>query len=277
MKRTAAATLPPKVLGHIKATITGTKTIRDKVMFIGNDFFQLLMLSPDLKFVNCLNYLLKRVLTPSAFSFAFLTVALGSALSARALDFQARKAQDFQTLQKDLETPGFWHKPKLWKQVKDERKIPVSVIKKDKRWSFKGAGLVEVPRAFAFEKAKDLNRLREIPENFKEVRFDAATSKVKLKIHFLNQDREMTLQLSEEVLKDESRIFFQSVHGWLPGMEGVLVLKDQGRQMTETQVFALYPGKISWVPDWVFSVAAEGVMHHVAQTLRKSLESDYKK
>jgi len=189
---------------------------------------------------------------------------------------QALKPPEFSALNKELGAEMFWHRPQVWKQVIEQRKIPVSVIQRDARWSFKGAGMVQAPRAFCFEKAKDFDRLRKIPEYFKEVSFEPATSILSLKIQFLGRRRHMRLKLSEEIVPNESRMYFRAEGGWLAGLEGVVIMKDQGRHGTETGIFALYSGKVAWVPDWLFAVATEGVMHHVAESLRKSLETDYK-
>jgi hypothetical protein len=190
---------------------------------------------------------------------------------------QTRNASEFLNIHDELSSPPFWKRPLLWKEMQVSRKIPVSVIHLNgSRWSFKGAGLATAPREFCFEKAKDFDRLRQIPEHFKEVSYDEKNSTLNLRIQFLGRERKMHLQLSEEILKGESRLYFRTRQGWLPGLEGVLQIKDDGRQGAEIGIQAFYPGKIPWVPDWLFSVAAEGVMHHVAESLRKSLETDYK-
>jgi hypothetical protein len=190
----------------------------------------------------------------------------------------ARSLKDFPKIQNEFSTEAglFWRKPKLAKEMQTERKIPVSVVHRDLNWSFKGAGIVQTPGEFCFKKAKDLKRLQEIPEHFKEVSFDLEKSLLRLKIQFLGRTREMDLQLFEEVTDSERRVYFRQVKGWLPGLEGVVNFKDQGRQATEVGLLAFYPGIVPWIPDWLFAVAAEGVMHHVAETLRKSLENDYK-
>jgi len=195
---------------------------------------------------------------------------------AQGVRIQALNPSEFSDLNKELGAEMFWHKPQVWKLVIEQRKIPVSVLRRESRWSFKGAGMVQAPRAFCFEKAKDFERLRKIPEYFKEVSFEPSTSILSLKIQFLGRRRHMQLKLSEEIINNESRIYFRAEGGWLAGLEGAVIMKDQGRHGTETGILALYPGKVAWVPDWLFAVATEGVMHHVAESLRKSIETDYK-
>ncbi|MGZ5279796.1 MAG: hypothetical protein ACXWC9_07640, partial [Pseudobdellovibrionaceae bacterium] len=262
------------------ATITGTKTIRDNVICIGNDFFQSLMMAP---LTDLLSFRFHCCPQLPGFARYFWVVGLVFGLlfipfkiSAQGARIQDLKPPEFSSLRQDLEAEMFWHKPQVWKQMIEARKIPVSVLRRESRWSFKGAGIVERPRSYCFEKAKDFDRLRKIPEYFKDVSYEPATSILSLKIQFLGRRRNMRLKLSEEVLKSESRMYFRAEGGWLSGLEGALMLKDQGRHGTEIGIFALYPGKVAWVPDWLFAVAAEGVMHHVAETLRKSLETDYK-
>jgi hypothetical protein len=147
----------------------------------------------------------------------------------------------------------------------------------DPRWSFKGAGIVKAPRPFCLEKAKEFNRLSEVPEYMPEVRFDPEKSVLHLKVLFLKTERNLDLELSEDQSSAENRIYFRSVGGWLSGLQGAVSLKDHGRQETEVGLIAQYSGEVAWVPNWLVAVAAEGVMHHVAEQLRKAVESDYKK
>ena len=162
--------------------------------------------------------------------------------------------------------------------MQKDKKILVSVLEKgEEQWTFKGAGLVEAPFEVCLKNAKDFKRLNKLPETFPEVRFDPESSTLHLKVQFLGRQKNLSLALYEEKLSGVSHLYFRSVGEWLKGLEGVTLVKDRGRQLTEMGVLARYQGKVSWVPDFVVGPAAEAVMHHVAETLRKSLEQDYKR
>jgi hypothetical protein len=52
------------------------------------------------------------------------------------------------------------------------------------------------------------------------------------------------------------------------------------REINETSLIGIVAESkvaLKWVPDFVFSLAAEAVMHHVAESLRTVIESDYNK
>lgn len=169
----------------------------------------------------------------------------------------------------------FWHKKTVWEAMEKERKVPVSVTH-DSIWNFKGAGLVQVPQTYAWQMAQDFGRLSKLPEHFTVVSFDESKSVLHLKILFLKKERPVDLQIFADPKETESRLYFRSMGPWLAGLEGFIVFKDQGRQQTEVGYIAQYPGDVGWIPNFLFGVSAEAVVHHVAEQLRISLETDYK-
>ena len=175
-----------------------------------------------------------------------------------------------------LQESAFWRKPKLWQAMQKDRKIWVSV-QNSQAWSFKGAGIVAAPWVYTLEQAKNFDRLRVIDEHFTKVEWDPTQSVLSLNLKFLGRERSLNFELSELQRKEDALFFFRSQGPWLMGLEGVLWIKDNQRQSTEAAVLATHKGQLDWIPDFIFSIAAEGVMHHVAERLRKSLEKDYKK
>jgi len=204
-------------------------------------------------------------------------VAFVMPLLLQAENLKPKLTTDFPELNQLLKEQPFWRKKAVWESMNKNRKIPVSVTEKNEKWSFKGAGLVQAPADFCLKNAKDFKRLSALPDYFSDVSFDSKKSVLHMKVHILDRVRPLDLALFEENLGKESRIYFRSIGQWLTGMEGVLLLKDQERQQTEVGILAKYKGSIKWVPDFVFATASEAVMHHVAQSLRKTLEEDYKK
>lgn len=190
-----------------------------------------------------------------------------------AFDLKARRMSEFQALdQEEL----FWRRPRNQELLVKQRRILVSATRKNKHWLFKGGGQLQVPAEKAFASAKEFNRLSRIPEHFSEIHFEPSSSILSLKVHFLGFRKNLKLLLFEQRSADEKRIYFRSVGDWMKGMEGVLIVKDLGRQASEVGILGRYSGDLEWVPNFVLSVGAEGVMHHVAETLRNAIETDYK-
>lgn len=136
---------------------------------------------------------------------------------------------------------------------------------------------MQAPLDFCLKNAKDFRRLESLPQTFSDVSFDSKKSVLHLQIHLLGRKKALDLALFEERMPKEARIYFRSLGPWLKGLEGVFLIKDQGRQQSEVGLLAKHKGTLKWVPDFIFATVTEAVMHHVAQTLRKSLEEDYKK
>jgi hypothetical protein len=272
------------------------------VIHIGNDFFQLDMstcfrhLEDDPFLVNFHGLFhrfflyverpqsLSQVRLFALFAVGFLFVFPAQAVNP-SIQLSPPVAGEFQWAQNLDSTQKFWEKPAIQQEMKDNRKIPVSVTVQSKNhWSFKGAGWIEAPLEFCLESAKDFDRLRKIPERFPKVEWNQELSQLSLEIHFLTQTRKMQIQLFESQVGPSSdpeaslrrQIYFRSLGPWLKGLEGVFFFKDLGRQATEFSLYAKYSGSIRWVPDFIFSFGAEAVMHHVALSLRNQVENDYK-
>ncbi len=246
--------------------------MRDNVIHIGNDFFQSCMItSMSLKPHHSVS---KK--TRFAKLFCLWVVVHTACFPAWSLTLRSKPPELFQKIDSVISEKPFWQKPENLVKLEQERKILVSVTHPE-GWSFKGAGQVQAPIGFCFEKAKDFGQLSKMPEYFSEVRFDAEKSILSLEIHFLGQIRPVEFELFEEKGEKTSRIYFHSTSGWLQGVKGALVFKDLERQATEVSVFAQRTEDVAWIPNWLFSVGAEAVMHHVAEQLRKGVETDYKK
>jgi hypothetical protein len=206
----------------------------------------------------------------------FFILALLLPVVSAAAPIEPRRATGPGRFAEILQEKPFWRKAALWKALEAERKIAVSTTHSG-LWIFKGAGIVEAPREVTFEKARELDRLRRIPERFSRVAFDPLTSVLEVQIHFLGRQWPLRLQLSQEEIFAGVRLYFKSLGPWLPTLEGVFEFKDHQRQSTEVAFYGIYSGHFEWIPNFVVKVASEGVMHHVAEQLRKGLEADYKK
>jgi hypothetical protein len=186
-----------------------------------------------------------------------------------------------------LKGPFYWReKPALFEKMQKERLVPVSVTKKtiknESLWFFKGAGIVETPKDFMFAEAQKYDKLSAMPDHFQNVSWDPQTQTLSLDVHFLMKVRRMKIRLEA---KDGENLFFRVEEGWFQGFEGVLMIRKLSEEVAtaevakkcEVGVIAVSDQKLGWVSGLIFSLAAEGVMHHVAESLRNVAETDYKK
>lgn len=182
------------------------------------------------------------------------------------------------------ETVRFWNKPEVFETMTKSRKIVVSVTHEAEQWNFRGAGQVEASADFCVEQAKNFSRLEAVPEHFYGVVFSEKDSVLKVIVKFIGKEYPLSLKLGEVRVLDrtgewtETQIFFQNQDGVLVGLEGVLLIsKGLPRQSPIIGIIAQYRGSPVWVPDWIFSLTGEAVMHYVSLSLRNTLEKDYKK
>lgn len=176
-----------------------------------------------------------------------------------------------------LKGPFYGHEKKeVWEKMAKDRFIPVSVTNHAEVWSFKGAGIVEAPKDFMFAETQKYEKLKELPDHFQDVNWDASTKTLSLQVRFMSKSRALKIHIEAE---DGENLFFRIEQGWFQGLEGVLMVRevpDSAKKKCEVGIMAVSNENPTWVPNLVFSLAAEGVMHHVAQSLRSMAETDYK-
>lgn len=230
--------------------------MRDNVIFIGKDFFQALM--SKLPFLY----------------FIVILVIKANALSEQKLS--VFRPDDFKSLSIELQNSPFWQKKENSKLINEQRKILVSVLKKTDFWTFKGAGQVNVPIAFCWQQMLRFEDLAKASSYFEEVTFDADKSILKAKIQFLGKKMAFEFALFQEAVSSEvQRLYYRTTPAsQFQGIEGRIELLDAGQQSLVSSISVAETVPI-WAPNWLLKLAAEGVMHHVAEHLRKAMESSY--
>lgn len=247
--------------------------MRDKVMFIGKVFFHSLIkgLLSQAKLILCvLIYSICGVclIANKAFS-------QGLPLNKTAAESLATEASKMPIgLRAELQSGLFWKEPQHQDQMAQKR-ILVSVLHKEHYWSFKGAGFVQAPRDFIRSKLLEFNRLSEASDRFQTVEFDAKESRLSFQFQFLGKSYPMEFLLSEVNLANSYHLYFQSsAKSAVTGIEARLELLDAKRHV-ELSLISIAPKIPGFGPDWFLSLITEGVMHHIAEHLRKSIESSY--
>ena len=183
-----------------------------------------------------------------------------------------------------LQGPFYWQEKKaVYQSMLVERKIPVSVTHAQKdgheRWNFKAAGIVRAPVAFVFAETQKYEKLKTLSDHFQNVNWDPKTQILSLDIHFLARRRSMRIHI---VPGEEENLLFRVEEGWFQGLEGVLMIRapvgDPASALNLSEVAVVAEGAVilKWIPNFVFSLSAEAIMHHVAESLRTMTETDYK-
>lgn len=164
-----------------------------------------------------------------------------------------------------------------------ERFVPVSAVD-DGGWSFKGAGIVRAPKTFAFDKAKDFNQLKELKEHFTNIAISSDGRNINLGVRFLGAERVIEIRTKIMPGDEPHALSFEVTGGLMKGLYGVLFVKDIERRkeeaaevgLSEVGLVASLSETAFWVPGFVFGIGAEGIMRHVAISLRDLVEKDYK-
>lgn len=178
-----------------------------------------------------------------------------------------------------LRGPFYWREKKnIFQGMQQKRRIPVSVTH-DHDWFFKGVGIVRAPAAFTFAEVQKYDKLKTLPDHFQNVKWDQKTQILSLDVHFLSRIKSMKIHIEADAktaVPEAENLLFRVEEGWFQGLEGVLMVRAIDAT-SEVGIVAESKIALKWVPDFVFSLAAEAVMHHVAESLRTVIESDYNK
>jgi hypothetical protein len=182
----------------------------------------------------------------------------------------------------------FWQGPFFWQSKKDiarrvqkERYIPVSVISEleggKKTWWMKGAGLVRAECAFTFEYAQKFDELKKMPKFFGEVSWNKQKTELLMTPQFLGKKKKIKLSLWRAGESDRRRLHFRVAEGPFLGAEGVIIFTEMPRQECEVALVSRYLGDLTPFGSGVLAIAVEGVLHHVANSLRLEVENDWAK
>jgi|GEM_PF-2101292 len=193
------------------------------------------------------------------------------------------------------EGPFFWQtKPALQERMRTERYIPVSVTSETddgkKIWLMKGAGFVQAAGDFTLAWAQDYSQLQKLSDHFSSVEWDAAKSELHLVAKVMGRSYRLrfhlwtTLANSDLGGKKIQRLHWKVLdqpgresQSELVGAEGALIITEITRQSCEVGLISRYNGNFAAFGNTFFAVAVEGVLAHVARSLRQSVEVAWQK
>ncbi|GIL18359.1 MAG: hypothetical protein BroJett040_21100 [Oligoflexia bacterium] len=177
--------------------------------------------------------------------------------------------------------PFFWDtKKEVREKINNEKYLAVSVTKENNKdqtyWWMKGAGLVEAPQDFSFQIATDFSRLKKMTHAFSHVEWTPSKGILDLRVKL--PMREVPIKFFIQILENENprRIHYSVIEGSFKNSEGVILVHSAKHQLTEVNVIGRYRGELPVKPDFLIAFAVEGMMQHVATSLRSNIEAEWK-
>lgn len=167
----------------------------------------------------------------------------------------------------------FWMKPELQARLQNHE-ILVSATEKDQQWSFKGVGRVKSNVLQAYQIAQQYERLREIPNHFRDVSYDAQSRQLSMKIKILWKELPLIVRM-ESVEKAPWTLQFQVLNGVFEGVEGSVDFLEKSEHESEIVFLSNSTKKLPFFSSWFLSFTVEAVMSHVASSLRSVIEKEY--
>lgn len=203
------------------------------------------------------------------FLFQFITVLIGIFFCERSL------GKEF------YEGPYFWSRPELHKKMQEQREVPVSVTVDSSGdvdvWSMKGAGIVRATCPVVYRWAQDFEQLKKMKEHFPDVQWNADKTEITITVQVLMKTQKIRFKIwrTEDLVSVPHirRLHFEVLDGAYKGAIGALILTDAAQQQCEAGIISLFHGKIIAFGSSVFAIAVEGLLQHVAKSLRTGVEN----
>lgn len=179
------------------------------------------------------------------------------------------------------EGPYFWRRPELQKKMQKERDVFVSVTEDRsddvELWTMKGAGLVRASCSVVYRWAQDFEQLKKMKDHFPQVQWNAEKTEVTISVQVLMKTQKIHFKIwrAEDLdsLPNVRRLHFEVLEGAYKGAVGALILTDALHQQCEAGLISTFRGKIIAFGGSVFAIAVEGLLQHVAKSLRTGVEN----
>ncbi len=194
--------------------------------------------------------------------------------------------------------PAFWEgKPKLEARMRDERAVLVSVRtnrgevdKEADLFSIQGVGWVKRDAHAVFELAKQFDRLKDISDHFREVKYEPKTNRIFVICEALGYQARMLMHVEavEGVSAPEAGVTmgaaaepssplikFKVIDGHFIGLEGSMVFRElkQSPGQTEVSLRVRHEAREIPIPRILVGFALEVMVQKVAMKMRTYFES----
>jgi hypothetical protein len=187
----------------------------------------------------------------------------------------------FAPLTMQAEDKPFWRtKEKAMDKITRERAIIVSVkaeevkVIKKRRLTMVAGGQVNAPVQKAFAIATDYNRLKEVSDHFKEVKFDPATHQLYVHGVAFNYHARMYILMKENIEDaNNPRIEWRVVKGEFLGMQGHVSFENY-QNKSLMGLYANYEAEKLPLPEFFIEFALEVVIQRVGTLMRSFIEKN---
>jgi hypothetical protein len=180
-------------------------------------------------------------------------------------------------------TPApFWKsKPKVYKSIKEDRYIAVSVKTDDvgelKKMVMGCGGRIHSPLSFTHKHVNDFNSYSKLLPYVDETSFDATTNNLFVHTSLLGYHVRMTLHMQTESTPEGYRINWESIAGSFKGMTGVIIEDGDGPEHTEISMEATYMAKDLGIPAIISGPILEIAGRKIAARMRSHIEDEWEK
>ncbi len=144
------------------------------------------------------------------------------------------------------------------------------------RFTIKGAGIVNAPRAFSFSEAQSYDKLKSISGHFKTVTYAPANQNLHLVMEALGYEADMLLKMEPVTTELRDELQWSVIAGHFKGMRGVLAFESVAGGKTESSIDAVYQAETLPLPKILMGVALEAIFQKVAEKMRSAIEFEYK-
>jgi hypothetical protein len=175
----------------------------------------------------------------------------------------------------------FWKsKPEVRKKILEERAVVVSVaseklVDDETLLLMKGAGVVNAPRGFCFATAQRYERLKDVSDNFKDVRYDEAKQELFLTVQALGYQARIVMHIIPVASSWRDELQWEVTWGEFKGMKGIIGFEDSSALRTEMSMNVRFQSAHMPLPKILMGFAMEVVTQKVAERMRSWIESEY--
>ena len=177
----------------------------------------------------------------------------------------------------------FWRlKKKLFRQIKDERRVVVAVKREEggdrQKFRMVGVGAVRAPIEFAVSRVNDFERLKEVSSYFKEVKHRPKKRQIYIVLEALGYQARLLTEYKWQKQKESGvrQMDWKVVWGPFQGMVGHFQLKSLGERQTEVSLWSVFSSQKIPLPAFFLRITLEVIAEKVAQKMRSYIEKEYR-
>ncbi len=176
----------------------------------------------------------------------------------------------------------FWQKkPKLQKQILDQRKVVVSVDVesqgRERKIRIVGVGALNVPLYFAVDQVQRYEELSKVSSYFQKVKHDKEKQEVYFFIKALGKQIRFVQRYKwGKQTPDEAQLDWEVKSGTIKGMVGHYKLRKISALKTEISIWASLKKMDIPLPEFLINFTLEVIAEKTAQKMRAYIEDNYR-